>query len=326
VRRLALALACACAAHAQAQGPAAGSGPAFPSRPIRVVVTSPAGGSNDIINRTLAAKVSESVGQPVVIDNKPGASGFVAAEAVAKAPADGYTLLAATEATLVTNPLFFKKVPYDPQRDFTPVTIAVEIDYVLLVHPSVPARNVQELIALAKAQPGKLNYASSGNGSSFHLGMELFKRMAGVDMVHVPFKGSALSVNAMLAGEVQVMLNGTVNGLPLARSGKLRALAVTGAKRSPLAPELPTIAESGLPGYDMRGWFGLVAPAATPAPVVTRLNAEYVRALHNGDVRARLEGYGLEIVGDTPGDFARRMREDGERLARVIRESGAKQE
>jgi tripartite-type tricarboxylate transporter receptor subunit TctC len=298
----------------------------FPTRPIRVVVTSPAGGSNDIINRTLAAKLTEYLGQPFVIDNKPGASGFVAAETVAKAAPDGHTLLAATEATLVTNPLFFAKVPYDAQRDFTPVTIAVEIDYVLLVHPSVPARSVHELIALAKAQPGRLNYASSGNGSSFHLGMELFKRLAGVDMVHVPFKGSALSVNAMLAGEVQVMLNGTVNGLPLAKSGKLRALAVTGARRSPLAPELPTVAESGLPGYEMSGWFGTVAPAGTPAAVIARLNAEYVRALHAPEVRTRLEGFGLDIVGDTPEDMARRMREDGRRLARVIRESGAKQE
>jgi tripartite-type tricarboxylate transporter receptor subunit TctC len=318
MRTLAVIVLCACAAPAQAQN--------FPARPIRVIVTSPAGGSNDIINRTLAAKVSENVGHPVVIDNKPGASGFVAAETVAKAAADGYTLLAATEATLVTNPLFFKKVPYDPQRDFAPVTIAVAIDYILLVHPSVPAKSVPELIALARAQPGKLNYASSGNGSSFHLGMELFKRMAGIDMVHVPFKGSALSVNAMLAGEVQVMLNGTVNGVPLAKSGKLRALAVTGTKRSPLAPEIPTVAESGLPGYEMRGWFGLVAPAATPPATIARLNAEYVRALHASDARARLEGYGLEIVGNTPEQFAQQMREDSRRLARVIRESGAKQE
>lgn len=320
MRALALLILCAFAAHASTS-----SAQNFPSRPIRVVVTSPAGGSNDILNRTLAARISQNVGQPVVIDNKPGASGFVAAETVAKAAPDGYTLLAATEATLVTNPLFFKKVPYDPQRDFAPVTIAVEIDYVLLVHPSVPARSVQELIALAKAQPGKLNYASSGNGSSFHLGMELFKRMAGVDIVHVPFKGSALSVNAMLAGEVQVMLNGTVNGVPLAKSGKLRALAVTGAKRSSLAPELPTVAES-LPGYEMGGWFGTVAPAGTPAPIIARLNTEYVRALRAPDVRARLEGFGLDIVGDTPEDMARRMRGDAQRLARVIRESGAKQE
>ena len=302
---------------AQAQAP-------FPNKPIRLIVTSPAGGSNDILNRTLGAKLAENLGQPVLIDNRPGASGFVAAEMVAKSPADGYTLLAATEATLVTNPLFFPKVPYDPERDFAPVTIAVEVSYVLLVHPSVPAKTVRELIALARSKPGQLNYASSGNGSSFHLSMELFKRMAGVDIVHVPFKGSALSVNSMLAGEVQIMFNGTPNGVPLAKSGRLRALAVAGAKRSPLAPELPTIAESGLPGYEMGGWFGTVAPTGTPAPVIAKLNSEYVRALRAPEVRERLEGFGFEVVGSTPGEFASRMRSESQRVARVIRESGAK--
>jgi len=317
-RGLLFAALCACSL-AQAQTP-------FPSKPIRLIVTSPAGGSNDILNRIVGAKLAELLAQPVLIDNRPGASGFVAAETVAKAPADGYTLLGATEATLVANPLFFKKVPYDPQRDFAPVTIAVEIGYVLLVHPSVPANSVQELVALARSKPGALNYASSGNGSAFHLGMELFKRMAGVEIVHVPFKGSALSVNAMLAGDVQIMLNGTPNGVPLARSGKLRALAVAGARRSPLAPELPTIAESGLPGYDMSGWFGTVAPAATPAAVIAALNREYVRALRSPEVRERLEGYGFEVVGNTPEEFASRMRNESQRLARVIQESGAKPE
>jgi tripartite-type tricarboxylate transporter receptor subunit TctC len=298
----------------------------FPSKPIRLIVTSPAGGSNDILNRIVGAKLAELLAQPVLIDNRPGASGFVAAEMVAKAPADGYTLLGATEATLVANPLFFRKVPYDPQRDFAPVTIAVEIGYVLLVHPAVPANSVQELIALARSKPGALNYASSGNGSAFHIGMELFKRMADVDIVHVPFKGSALSVNAMLAGEVQIMLNGTPNGVPLAKSGKLRALAVAGAKRSALAPELPTIAESGLPGYEMSGWFGTVAPAGTPAPVIAKLNSEYLRALRAPEMRERLEGYGFEVVGSTPAEFASRMRSESQRLARVIRDSGAKPE
>jgi tripartite-type tricarboxylate transporter receptor subunit TctC len=298
----------------------------FPSKPVRLIVTSPPGGSNDILNRIVGAKLGELLAQPVLIDNRPGASGFVAAEMVAKSAPDGYTLLAATEATLVANPLFFRNVPYDPQRDFAPVTIAVEIGYVLLVHPSVPAKSVEELIALARTAPGRLNYASSGNGSAFHIGMELFKRMAGVDIVHVPFKGSALSVNAMLAGEVQIMLNGTPNGVPLAKSGKLRALAVAGARRSPLAPELPTIAESGLPGYEMSGWFGTVAPAGTPAAVVAVLNREYVRALHVPEVRERLEGYGFDVVGNTPEEFASRMRSESQRLARVIRDSGAKPE
>ena len=313
---LLIASAC-CTAHAQAP---------FPNRPIRLIVTSPAGGANDILNRTLAAKLSESIGQPLLIDNRPGASGFVAAEMVAKSSADGYTLLGATEATLVANPLFFRKVPYDTQRDFSPVTMTVEVNYVLLVHPSVAASSVPELIALARSKPGALNYASSGNGSAFHLGMEMFKRMAGVDIVHVPFKGSALSVNAMLAGEVQIMLNGTPTGMPLARSGKLRALAVAGAKRSALAPELPTIAESGLPGFEMSGWFGTVAPAGTPASVIAKLNGEYLRALHSPEVRERLESFGFEVVGNAPEEFASRMRSESQRLARVIRESGAKPE
>src|SRR5258706_4600762 len=312
-----LLIAACCLAHGQS---------AFPNRPIRLVVTSPAGGANDLLNRTLAGKLGELLAQPVLIDNRPGASGFVAAETVAKSPPDGYTLLGATEATLVANPLFFRKVPYDPERDFAPVTMTVEVHYVLLVHPSVPANSVQELIDLARERPGKLNYASSGNGSAFHLGMEMFKRMAGVDIVHVPFRGSALSVNAMLTGEVQIMLNGTPTGMPYARSGKLRALAVAGARRSALAPELPTIAESGLPGYEMSGWFGTVAPAGTPAPVIAKLNSEYLRALHAPEVRERLEGFGFEVVGNTPEQFASRMRSESQRLARVIEESGAKPE
>jgi len=309
-----LLIAACCVAHAQG---------AFPTRPIRLIVTSPAGGANDLLNRSLAPKLGELLAQPVLIDNRPGASGFVAAETVAKSAPDGYTLLGATEATLVANPLFFRKVPYDPQRDFAPVTMTVEVHYVLLVHPSVPANSVQELIDLARARPGTLNYASSGNGSAFHLGMEMFKRMAGVDIVHVPFKGSALSVNAMLSGEVQIMLNGTPTGMPYARSGKLRALAVAGARRSALAPELPTIAESGLPGYQMSGWFGTVAPAGTPEPVIARLNTEYLRALNAAEVRERLEGFGFEVIGNTPGEFASRLRSESQRMERVIRESGA---
>src|SRR5260221_4766857 len=249
-----------CGPLAQAQAP-------FPSKPIRVIVTSPSGGANDILNRTLGAKLSESIGQPVLIDNKPGASGFVAAEMVARAPADGYTLLGATEATLVSNPLFFKKVPYDTQRDFAPVTMAVEVNYVLLVHPAVPANSVRELIALARSKPGTLNYASSGNGSGSHLDMRMFKCLVSVNIVHVPFKGSALSVNAMLSGEVQIMLNGTPTGMPLAKSGKLRAIAVAGAKRSALAPELPTVAGAGLPGFEPPGCVRPGVPPGPPTPL-----------------------------------------------------------
>jgi len=306
---------CSALAHAQAT---------FPTKPIRFVVTSPPGGANDTLNRALGAKLTEFIGQPIVIDNRPGASGFVAAEIVAKAPADGYTVLTGTEATLVTNPLIFPKAPYNTQRDFAPITMTAAVHHVLLVHPSLPAANVRELIAFAKARPGQLNYASSGNGSAFHLGMELFKRMAGVDIVHVPFKGSALSVGAMLAGDVQMMLIGTTTGLPLARSGKARALAMAGGKRSPLAPELPTIAEAGLPGFEISSWFGAVVPAGTPARVIARLNADFVRALQSPDLRERLAPGGYEVIANTPDQFSRHMEAQSKRLAQVIREAGIK--
>src|SRR3954468_2456213 len=219
-------------------GVAAAQAP-FPSRPVKLIVTSPPGGANDILNRLIAARVQANIGQAVLIENQGGASGFLAVEALLRSPADGYTLMTGTEATLVTNPLFFPKTPYDPPRDFAPVTVTAAINHVLLVNPSLPINSVADLIAYARANPGKLNYASSGNGSAFHLGMELLKRMAGVEMVHVPFKGSAPSMNAVIAGDVQAMLVGTPTGLPAAKAGKLRALAIAGAKRSTLAPELP---------------------------------------------------------------------------------------
>jgi tripartite-type tricarboxylate transporter receptor subunit TctC len=296
----------------------------FPTKPVRFVVTSPPGGANDTLNRALGAKLMEVFGQPVVIDNRSGASGFIAAEIVAKAPADGYTVLTGTEATLVTNPLLFPKAPYNTQRDFAPVTMTAAVSHVLLVHPALPAINVKELIAVARARPGQLNYASSGNGSAFHLGMELFKRMAGVDIVHVPFKGSALSIGAMLAGDVQMMLIGTTTGLPLAKSGKARALAMASGKRSPLAPELPTIAEAGLPGYEISSWFGAVVPAGTPAPVIGKLHADFVRALQSADLRERLAPGGYEVIANTPQQFSAHMRAQTKRMARLIRDLGIK--
>jgi len=296
----------------------------YPNRAIRFIVTSPAGGANDIQARTLGAKLAEQFPQPVLIDNRAGASGMIAAEMVAKAPPDGYTVLMGTDATLAVNPHLFAKVPYDVQRDFAPISINVGINYVLLVHPSVPAKSVQELIAFARAYPGKLNYASSGNGSAFHLGMELLKTMAGVDIVHVPFKGSALSVNAMLAGEVQVMLIGLTTGMPLAKSGRLRALAVASAKRSSIAPELPTIAESGLSGYDVDGWFGAVAPRGTPEGVIARLHDGFARALQQPELRERLASQGYEVIASTPEQMAAQIQSDARKWAKVIRDSGAK--
>jgi tripartite-type tricarboxylate transporter receptor subunit TctC len=299
---------------------------AFPAKPIRLVVGFPPGGSGDFLTRLIAEEMARDLGVAVIADNRPGAGGNIAAEIVAKAPADGYTVLAGTEATLVTNPLLFPKVPYDTQRDFATVTMTAAVSHVLLVHPSLPAATVPELIAVAKAKPGQLNYASSGSGSAFHLGMELFKRMAGVDIVHVPFKGSALSVAAMLAGDVQMMLIGTATGMPLARSGKARAIAMAGARRSPAAPEVPTVAESGLPGFEISSWFGAVVPAATPPRVVGKLHGDFARALLSPDLRERLAPGGYEVIANSPDQFSRHMRAQSSRLARLIRETGIKPE
>src|SRR5882672_4347228 len=244
----------------------------WPVRPIRFLVTSPPGGANDTQARVLGVKLAEQLGQTVVIDNRAGGSGMIAAEIVARSAPDGYTLLFGTNSTFSVNPSLFPKVPYDTLRDFAPVAVTVMTPHVLLVHPSLPATTVKELIALARAQPGRLNYASSGNGSAFHLGMELLKTAAGVNIVHVPFKGSALSGAALIGGEVQMMLVGMPTGMPLAKSGKARVLGVANPARSALAPELPTIAEAGVPGFGYQSWFGVVAPAGTPRPVITRLH------------------------------------------------------
>jgi len=298
----------------------------YPVRPIRMLVTSPPGGANDTQARVLGAKLAERLGQTVVIDNRAGASGMIAAEIVAKSAPDGHTLLAGTNSTFSVNPSLFPKVPYDTLRDFAPVVVTVMTPHVLLVHPSLPVQSVQALIALAKAQPGRLNYASSGNGSAFHLGMELLKTAAGVDIVHVPFKGSALSANAMIGGEVQMMLVGLPTGMPLAKSGRARALAVATPARSALAPELPTIAEAGVPGFGYQSWFGMVAPAGTPRPVIARLHEEFDRLLRQAEVRERLAALGYEVIATTPREMAEKIRADTQKWAKVIRDSGARAE
>ncbi len=306
--------------------PLAASAQSFPNRPVRLVVTSPPGGANDIQSRIIALKLAERLGQPVVIDNRGGASGMLAAEIVAKAPADGYTILGGTNSTFAVNPTLFPKVPYDTLRDFAPVSVTVMTPHVLLVHPSLPAKSVQELIALARAQPGRLNYASSGGGSAFHLGMELLKTRANVQIVHVPFKGSAGSVNAMLAGDVQMMLIGMATGIPLAKSGRARLLAVANPQRSALAPEVPTIAESGVPGFGYLSWFGVVARAGTPKPVITTLHGGLSHVLAQPEVRERLATQGYEVISTTPAGMAEKIREDSKTWAKVIRDSGAKPE
>jgi tripartite-type tricarboxylate transporter receptor subunit TctC len=298
---------------------------AYPAKPVRFVVPSSAGGGTDIIARSVAHKLSESLGQQFVVENRPGAGQMIGIELVAKSPADGYTLLM-TASTLAINPIMYKKVSYDPQRDFAPITQAASLPNVLVVHPSLPAKSVAELIALAKRQPGRINYASAGIGTSPQMSMELLKSMAKIDMVHIPYKGSAPGVVDLLAGQVTVMTPNVLTALPHIKSGRLRALAVTSAKRSEALPEVPTIAESGLPGYDSVQWYGVLAPAGTPREIVARLHVEIARALRAPDVRERLAADGAEPVGSSPEEFAAFIKSEIEKWARVASAAGIRAE
>ena len=296
----------------------------YPSKPIRFVVPYPAGGPLDAVARLLAQKVSESVKQPIVVDNKPGAGGNIGADAVAKSPPDGYTILMGAVATHAINPALYASIPYDAVKDFAPVTQIASTPNVLVVNPSVPASNVREFIAYAKANPGKLNFGSGSTGSAGHLAGELFKSMAGIDMTHVPYKGAAPAMNDLIGGRIQLMFDNLASSLGQMRAGKVKALAVTTAKRTPLAPELPTIAESGLPGFDINTWFGLFVPAGTPREVIALLHDEFTRALAAPDIREKMLAIGAEPVGSTPSEFAAYIRAESEKYARIIKASGAK--
>jgi tripartite-type tricarboxylate transporter receptor subunit TctC len=296
----------------------------YPSKPIRFVVPYPAGGPLDTVARLLGQKVAESTKQPVVVDNKPGAGGNIGADAVAKSPPDGYTILMGAVATHAINPTLYANIPYDAVRDFIPVTQVASTPNVLVVHPSIPAASVREFIAYAKANPGKLNFGSGSTGSAGHLAGELFKAMAGVDMTHVPYKGAAPAMNDLIGGQIQLMFDNLASSLAQVRAGKVRALAVTTAKRTALAPDLPTIAESGLPGFDISTWFGIFVPAATPREIVDRLHAEFTAALAAPELREKMLNLGAEPVGSTPEEFARYIRGEAEKYARVIRSSGAR--
>jgi tripartite-type tricarboxylate transporter receptor subunit TctC len=314
IAALALWLGCV-GAHAQA----------FPNKPIRLVVPYPAGGPLDIMARAIGQKLTEAWKQPVVVDNRAGAGGNIGADLVAKAAPDGYTLLMGAVATQAINPALYSKIPYDPVKDFTPVALVAQVPNILVVNPTVPAKSVRELIDLARAKPGSLNFASGSTGSTGHLAGELFKTMAGVDMVHIPYKGAAPATTDLLAGQVQLMFDNLANALPNVKAGRLRALAVTTLNRSPAVPDLPTIAESGLPGFDLTTWFGVLVPAGTPAEIVDRLNAEIVRALDARDMRARLEKMGAEPpTNNTPERFAAFIRVEAEKYAKVVKASGAK--
>jgi tripartite-type tricarboxylate transporter receptor subunit TctC len=301
-------------------------GPAFaqawPARSVRIVVPYPPGGIGDTVTRALAQGLSEQLGQPFVIDNKPGASQMIGAELVAKAPADGYTLFLGSVTSLAINVNSQKKLNYDPVKDFAPVSMAFYSPLYLVVNPQVPVTSVRELIALAKAQPGKLTFASIGQGGSIHLAGELFRSMAGLDMTHVPYKGSAPALTDVIGGQVSLMFDAGVSALPQVRAGKLRGLAVTAAKRSSSAPELPTVAEAGnLHGYEATIWFGLVAPAGTPREIVQRLSAEFAKVSRQNALRERFAPQGVEIASSTPEEFADTIKTEIPKWGRVLREA-----
>jgi tripartite-type tricarboxylate transporter receptor subunit TctC len=296
----------------------------YPSKPIRFVVPYPAGGPLDTVARLLGQKVSESTRQPVIVDNKPGAGGNIGADAVAKAPPDGYTILMGAVATHAINPTLYASMPYDAIRDFAPVTQVASTSNVLVVNPAVPASSVREFIAYAKANPGKLNFGSGSTGSAGHLAGELFKTMAGVDMIHVSYKGAAPAMTDLIGGQIQLMFDNLASSLAQVRAGKVRALAVTTAKRSVLAPDLPTIAESGLPGFDISTWFGIFVPAGTPRDVIERLHAEFAKALAMPDIREKMLTLGAEPVASRPEEFAAYIHAEADKYARVIKASGAK--
>ena len=296
----------------------------YPGKPIRLVVPFPAGGPTDIVARTISQKLSESLGQPVVIDNRAGAGGVIGTEQVAKSPPDGYTVLLGTIGGLAVAMSLYPNRGYDTLRDLAPVTQAVTVTNILVVHPSLPVRDVRELLVLARARPGTLNYASSGSGTVTHLAGELLKTMARVNIVHIPFKGGAPALTALMSGEVEMSFENSLIVVPHIKAAKLRALAVTGAQRSKLMPELPTIAEGGLPGYNASGWYGFIVPAAVPKDIVARLAADISRILRLPDVVERLSGQGAEPVGGTPEQFGAFIRTEIEKWTRLVKTANMK--
>jgi len=300
------------------------SAQAYPTRPIRLVVPFPAAGTTDILARAAAQKLTEAFGQAVVVDNRPGAGGNIGSDLVAKSAPDGYTLLMGTVGTHAINPSLYSKMPYDHIKDFVPVVLVAGVPNVLVVNPALPVNSVADLIKLAKDKPGTINFASSGSGTSIHLSGELFKTMAGVDMMHVPYKGSSPALTDLIGGQVQIMFDNLPSSLPQIKGGKLRAVAVTSMKRAPALPDVPTINESGLPGFEASSWFGILAPAGTPAPIVARINAEVNKWLQSADAREKLLGQGAEAAGGSPEQFAAYIRSETEKWAKVVKASGAK--
>jgi tripartite-type tricarboxylate transporter receptor subunit TctC len=309
----ALALAIAAPTFAQTSG--------YPDKPIRIVVPYPPGGFNDTLARTVGAKLQEAWGQSVVVDNKPGGATVIGLDAAAKAPADGYTLVI-LPFSFAVNPAIFAKLPYDSQKDFAPITLAATTANLLVVPASSPFNSMKDLLAHARSKPGALSYASTGIGSSNHLSMEKFKQMAGVDITHVPYKGSAPAVTDLIGGQVQVMFDNISNVLPHVKSGKLKALAVTTPARSPLTPELATVSEAGVSGYEVGVWFGIAAPGGTPRPIVDKLNAEIVKILRMPDVKEKFAAQGVDSIGSSVEQFQAHLQAQRTMWAKVVKDAG----
>jgi len=293
----------------------------YPSKPIRIIVPFPPGGIADVICRVFAQKFTDAWNQPVVVDNRPGAGGNIGADLIAKAPPDGYTIGIGSIGTHAVNMSLFSKMPYDSVKDFAPVVLVMEADGLLALHPSVPVKSVKELIALARARPGQLTYASAGNGTASHLAGELFRASAKIDIVHVPYKGNVPALTDLVGGQTSMLFATMPTVLPLVKAGKLRALAVTGAHRNPAAPEYPAMAET-LPGFDVTNWIGIFAPAGTPADIVAKLNAEITRVMTLPETQTRLAGEGAKFTPNTPADFAAFQKREIAKWAKVIREAG----
>jgi tripartite-type tricarboxylate transporter receptor subunit TctC len=306
--------------------PATATAQQFPARPVRIIVAFPPGGGTDIVARILAQKLSESWGQQTIVDNRAGASGVIGTEAAARAAPDGYTWFMGTMGNLTVNQHLYQKMPVDPQRDLTALTEVVAVHFVMVAHPSLPAKSVKELIALAKARPGQINYSSSGPGGAPHLAGELLKSMAGINLVHIPYKGSGPSFVDLLGGQVSLTMDSLLQALPYIRAGRLKALAVLGSKRSPLLPQTPTVAESGVPGFELTNWFGLVVPASTPRELIARLYGDVSKAIAQSDVRDKIQSMGADVVGSKPEEFAAFMRSETAKWAKVVKEANIRAE
>ena len=296
----------------------------YPSKPIRLICPFPPGGAVDIASRAIAAELSKTLGQTVTVDNKPGAGGNIGGAETARSAPDGYTIFMTTSGISAINPFLYAKMPFDPMKDLVPVAALVSLNNVLVVHPSVKAHSVPELISLAKSQPGAVTYASSGAGTSIHMSGEMLKHLAGINMTHIPYKGSAPALTDLMGGQVMIMLDNIPSALPHIKSGKLRALATTGAKRDPLLPELPTMAEAGVAGYESGVWFGLAVPAGTPREIIAKLNAEAIKGTKSPEFVKRMTELGYNIIGSSPDQMGEMLRNEVNRWGPIVKASGAK--